>query len=156
MKQLLVSVSVLILLAVPQLTFGADVDDLRAVNESANKAFNSRDSAALAAMVHPGMVFFDRDSAFAEVSPMQNAEASARTGLQSWFDTFESLTIAPVNMQYRVVGYTGIVWGYETLTYKPKDGPMRTIQSRVTSTYIKSGGKWLLLMSHGSAIPSGE
>jgi hypothetical protein len=87
---------------------------------------------------------------------MQNAEASARTGLQSFFDTLESLTRTPINLQYRVVGNTGIVWGYETLTYKPKDGPMKTIQSRVTATYTKSGGKWLLLTRHESAIPSGD
>jgi ketosteroid isomerase-like protein len=156
MKRLLISVAVLALLVAPRLTFGADVDDLKAAVERAIKAFNSLDPAPLASTVHPGFVMFDRDSAFADVSPMQNVEASTRTGLQSWFATLESLNITPVNYQYKVVGNTGIVWGYETMTYKPKGGPMQTIQSRVTSVYLKSGGKWLIIMSHSSAIPSGD
>jgi ketosteroid isomerase-like protein len=146
----------LVVLVVPQFSFGADVDDLKAAVEQAIRAFNSLNPAPLALAVHPGFVMFDRDSAFADVSPMQNIEASIRSGLQSWFATLESLNITPVNYQYRVVGNTGIVWGYETVTYKPKGGPVQTKQSRVTSTYIKSGGKWLILLNHSSAIPSGD
>ena len=156
MKRLFMSVSVLVLLVAPQFTFAADVDDLKAAEAQLIKALNSLDAAAFASMIHPGSVNYGRDSAFAELAPMENPEATIRTGLQGWFSTVESINITPVNYQYRVVGNTGIVWGHDTASIKPKDGPMKAVQSRMTDTWIKSGGKWLLLMSHNSAIPSGD
>ena len=61
-----------------------------------------------------------------------------------------------IDMEYAVVGNTGIVWGHASGVFKPKDGPVVTVFSRESYTYVKSGGKWLLLSLHNSRIPSGD
>ena len=152
MKRSLIWIALLALLVAPQFVLGSDLDDLKAINEKSIKAWSDFDAETLSETVYPGFVLFDRDSAFAEIITVE----SSAQGLKEYFATLESLSITPINYQYKVVGNTGIVWGYEAVTYKAKDGPVRSIQSRVTSTWIKSGGKWLILSSHSSAIPSGE
>ena len=59
-----------------------------------------------------------------------------------------------VDAQYVLVGNTGIVCGFIDRARKLKDGAHEFEWSRLTATYIKSGGKWLLLAMHESAIPS--
>jgi ketosteroid isomerase-like protein len=156
MKRLLISVSVLVLLVAPQFSFGADVDDLKATVEKMIKGMNSLDFAANAPMIYPGRVNFGRDSAFANLAPTENIEATMRANAANALANIESLNITPVDLKYKVVGNTGIVWGYSTVRSKPKDGPQETKQSRMTQTWVKSDGKWLLLMTHASAIPSGD
>ena len=151
MKRLIISFAVLALLIVSNLAFGDDLDDLKAADDRHFKAFAARDAATFSAMAHPELVAFARNAAFA----LPNRELSIKS-LQDWFATLESLSITPIDYQYKVIGNTGIVWGYNIVTYKPKDGSQQTYQQRQTSTWIKSGGKWLALLSHASAIPSGD
>jgi hypothetical protein len=54
MKQLIISAAVLALLIVPNLVFGDDLADLKAINEQQVIAWNSLDAATLASMVYPG------------------------------------------------------------------------------------------------------
>ena len=158
MKRLLIAMTIVTLLVLPQFALGSDVNDLKAVNEQSVEAWNSLDAATLASMVHPGFVSFDRDSAFASELPMNQKEAEAENfaSLKSYFDTLESLKVTLIDYKYRIVGNTGIVWGYWTSEAKPKDGPVETIQARGTYTWIKSDGKWRIIAAHASAIPSGD
>ena len=156
MKRLLVSIAVLALIVAPQFVLGSDLEELKAFQEQMNKAYNSLDAATIASMIYPGSVMFTDNSATANVAPMESTEAILRTALNKSFAALESLTVTPVNMQYRVVGNTAILWGYQTIASKPKDGPLKTRQIRVTYTLIKSGGKWSVLLGHESAIPSGD
>jgi ketosteroid isomerase-like protein len=156
MKRLLLSIAAATLLVAPQLALGADADDLKAAYEKVLKAYNSLDAAAIASMIHPGAVNFDRNMAFPSVAPIKDTEAQLTSSLKASFAQIELLNITPVNYQCKVFGSTGIVWGYATTAIKLKDGPVRVMYSRVTSTWVKSGGKWLALMMHASAIPSGE
>jgi hypothetical protein len=66
------------------------------------------------------------------------------------------LILVPVNNQYKVVGNTGIIWGYATSILKLKGGQPQMKQSRTSSTWIKVDGKWMVLSGHTSAIPSGN
>ena len=150
MRRLFVSIVLLSLLSVPQFAAGSDMDDFKAEVEKFVQAFNSFDVETIAKTAHPGMVVYTIDSPFPEVHQTSN---TFRDGIQGWFDTLESLNIVLVNPQYRVVGNTGIAWGYETSTAKPKDGPPTTNHYRVTMTFVKSGGKWLLLTIHMSDLP---
>ena len=72
------------------------------------------------------------------------------------FDSLEFITLNPYNLQYKVVGNTGVVWGYFATNYKAKGQPASTGYVRVTATYVKSDGKWLCLSNHMSAIPLGD
>jgi hypothetical protein len=82
--------------------------------------------------------------------------AMLKGALKSQFAILEWINGNPVNFQYRVIGNIGIAWDYQTSRVKPKDGPVRTTQIRVSQTWIKSDGKWRMLMGHHSKIPSGE
>jgi ketosteroid isomerase-like protein len=68
----------------------------------------------------------------------------------------EWLKITLIDYKYRVIGNTGIMWGYFMEEVKPKDGPVSTVYSRVTNTWIKSDGRWRVILAHDSAIPSGD
>ncbi len=57
-----------------------------------------------------------------------------------------------IDVEFRVVENTGIVWGrIQTLT-ELKDGTRKVVNLRLTATFVKTGGRWLLL-SWQSAIP---
>jgi ketosteroid isomerase-like protein len=158
MKHLIISFAVLALLIVPNLALGDDVDDLKAVNELHIKAFNSLDAATLASLIHPGFAIFNRDAPFAIVRSknFKEAEAEELAALKGYFDTLEWLKVTIIDYKYKVVGNTGIMWGYYMEEAKPKDGPVRTVYARGTSTWIKSEGKWRIIMAHDSAIPAGD
>ena len=145
MKRLLISITILALLVVPQFALSADVDDFRAEVEKFVQAFNSMDVSTIAQTVHPGLVVYNTVSPFPQVYPTTAALGNA---MQEWFSTLESLNIVLVNPKYQVIGNTGVTWGYETSTTKPKDGPTTTDHYRVTTTFIKSNGKWHVLTIH--------
>jgi len=153
MKRLLISMTILAFLVVPQFALGADLDDFKAEVEKFVQAFNSFDVSTIAQTAHPGLVVYNTTSPFPDVYPTTAALANA---MQEWFSTLESLNIVRVNPQYQVVGNTGVMWGYDTSTTKPKDGPTTTDHYRVTMTFIKSGGKWRVLTIHMSNLPSGS
>jgi len=140
----------------PQYTLGADVDDLKATCEKMVQAFNSFDAHTIAGLDYPGHVGFYVDGSFPEITPIENTVAETAASIQEFFDTLDSLSITLVNPQYRVVENTGIMWGYETASIKYKDGPVRTFHSRITQTFVKKDGKWLLLTIHMSYIPTGS
>jgi len=156
MKRLLLSAAVLLLLVVPQLALGTDLDDFKAASEKFQKAWNSLDAATIASMIYPGSANFDRDANYPSVAPMdpKQTEAVIRANLQGFFAGLESLTIT-INFQYRVEGNTGLLWGFQTVVVKPKVGLTQTNQSRVTSTWMKSGDKWRIILSHVSPMPAG-
>ncbi len=60
--------------------------------------------------------------------------------------------MTPVDVEFRVVENTGIVWGtVQTLT-ELKDGTRRVVTLRLTATFVKTADRWLLL-SWQSAVP---
>jgi ketosteroid isomerase-like protein len=150
MKRLLLAFAVLSLLIVPQFALGADVDEFKVAVEKFVQAFNSFDVATIAQTAHQGLVVYTTSSPFPDVYP---TTAAFGDSLKGWFPTLESLNIVLVNPQYKVVENTGVMWGYETSTTTPKDGPTTTEYYRITMTFIKSGGKWLVLTIHMSRLP---
>ena len=134
----------------PSAVRGADIDDLRAAEEQAIAALNRRDLNAFMALHHDQVVVFVADAPF----PVVGKEA-LQQGTQTFFAN-ESITLTPINPQYRIIGTTGIVWAHDMVAIKPKDGPMQTYFNRTMATYTKVDGKWLVVAVHLSAIPSGN
>ena len=128
----------------------ADVDDLKTTFEKAVKAYNSHDEVFFT-MVHDQSVIFNPSTPFA----VDGKAAYQPATLSIWAVT-ESVAFTPVNPQYRVIGTTGMAWGHYAISIKLKDGPMETSFGRYTVIFAKSGGKWLAVASHYSAIPSGD
>ena len=127
-----------------------DVDDLKATFEKAVKAYNSHDEVFFT-MVDDQAVIFNPSTPFAV-----DGKAAYQPATNSVWAATESVVFSPVNPQYRVIGSTGIAWGHYAISVKPKDGPMETNFGRYTVIFSKSGGKWLAVASHYSAIPSGN
>ena len=152
MRRLLIALTIVTLLVVPQFALGGDADALKTSFENFVKAFNSFDHATIGQMIYPGHVAFTTDGPFPSITP---GELSKRgEGIREWFKTLESLRITLVQPEYKVIGDTGIMWGYETADIKKKDGPAYTVHSRVIHTFIKVDGKWKVLTTHMSLIPT--
>jgi len=135
----------------PAAVRGADVDDLKATFEQGIAALNKRDLDAWSAFWHDQIVAFGPASPFPT-----DGKAARRQVFQALFDNSESQTATPINPQYRVIGTTGIVWGYIMIARKPKDGPLQTTFGRLLITYTKVDGKWLTVASDLSRLPSGN
>jgi ketosteroid isomerase-like protein len=141
----------LVSLFTPSAGQSADVDDLKATHEQVMAAANKRDLDTWSSIEHDQIVFFGPFSPF----PTEG-KAARRRSLQVIFDNIESYIGTPLNLQYRVIGDTGIVWGHVSIAVKPKDGPMQVFYGRETVTYVKVDGKWRVVAVHLSAIPSGN
>jgi ketosteroid isomerase-like protein len=81
-------------------------------------------------------------------------EERAPENFKALLSAMETLTITPLNFQYRVVGDTGYTWGHVVVAFKPKDGPLRVSWAREIMTYARIGEKWQMVAVHVSAIPS--
>lgn len=129
----------------------ADVDELKATFEQVIAAINQRDADAWTSFVHDGFVVFPPLSPFA----VEGKEAF-RQFAQMFFAGSESVTVTPINPQFRVIGETGVIWTHLALSIKPHDGPLQTLFVREIVTYAKAGGKWRAVSNHLSRIPSGD
>lgn len=139
------------LLFAPLSARGDDVADLKTAFEQLVKALNSRDLNTLSALWHEHITTFQPTSPFPLDGP-----AMQRRVFQSLFENAESITVIPINPQFRVVNHTGMVWGHFTLIIKPKDGPVQTSFLRSTFIWTKADGKWVELAVHHSRIPAGD
>jgi ketosteroid isomerase-like protein len=128
---------------------GAEIDDLQVAAQQLITALNKGDLDTWATLVHEQAVGFYAFSPF----PVEGKTA-LRQNFQSLLRTTESLTITPLNFQYRVSGDTGYTWGHVVIAFKPKDGPLRISWARELMTYAKVGGKWQMVTVHVSAIPA--
>jgi ketosteroid isomerase-like protein len=128
----------------------ADIDDLKATFEQFVGAFNAHNLDAWAALCHDSVVSFQPFSPF----PVEG-KAALRQVHQTTLANSESVSVTHINPQFRVIGATGVVWAHTAHVRKPKDGPMTTVFGRSTFTFAKSDGRWLMVASHGSGLPSG-
>ena len=129
---------------------GADIDDFKAAFDKAVNDYNNRDDAFFAAM-HGQPAVFNPGMPFA----IDGKAAYEKAMRRSWA-TYETSVFTPVNPQFRVIGNTGVAWGHYAIAMKPKDGGMETLFGRYTVVSVKSDGKWLVVASHYSPIPSGN
>jgi ketosteroid isomerase-like protein len=129
----------------------SDLDNLKAAVGRWIVAYNSRNLDAIAAGTHEGVTFFNTVSPFA-----LDGKAALRQLFQGQFTNFESVIVTPINLQYRAMGMSGVAWGHVAIAIKPKDGPLRTIFSRISLALTKEDNKWLIVSIHQSLLPSGN
>lgn len=127
-----------------------DVDDVKATFDNAVKAYNSKDEGFFN-MVHDQGVVFSPSVPFAA-----DGKAAYEQYTKGVWANMDSSTFVPVNPQFRVIGDMGLAWGHYAIALKPKDGGARSIYGRYTVVFAKSGGKWLAVTAHYSALPSGN
>ena len=156
MRRILMSLTVVALLFIPQFAAADDVADLKAAHTKLFQAVSSLDADTVASMAYPGMVLYGPEAAFPNVMPMEDIKTQLAQGLKQWFSNLEYWEINPYNMQYRVIGNVGLVWGHQTQNQKVKGEPSHRLYLRVTQTWIKENGKWYAVTNHASVIPSGD
>jgi ketosteroid isomerase-like protein len=137
-----------LLLSAPAMA--GDVDDLKATFENGVKQWNNQDEAWFAG-------FHDQSVSFMPTAPFAvNGNAQNKTNMKRYWNGIETAVFRPLNTQYRVFGSTGIIWGHYALPAKPKDGPAHTSFGRFTLVCSKMDGKWRMVSSHYSAMPTGN
>jgi ketosteroid isomerase-like protein len=155
MKQAIVAFSLGAVLLAPASVWGGDLEDLKAAMEGLYSALHQRDAEGIVETYHEQYVCFTGNGVFPQDWVTRSKEERVQY-YEKVFANYENYTVALINPQYRVAGNTGIVWGHHRSVRKPKDGPRETSTRRFTRTWVKSGGKWLMLASHRSAVPSGS
>ena len=128
-----------------------DREDLKNSFEEILERLNAKDLKGFLSGWHPDAVLMVYDYVF----PVDRADAGEEIWSQI-FDDFlvstESIRLIPVDVDFRVVGDTGIVWGTAQNVTELKNGTRRVVNLRLSATFVKTGGRWLLL-SWQSAIP---
>lgn len=128
---------------------GNDMEGLRASFEREIAAFNARDLDTLMDNQHDLVV------ALNPASPIPvDGKTARRQDYQALYETTERVTVTPKDPHFRVIDNTGIVWGEYSIVAKPKDKPETTTVARFSRTYVRSGGKWFLLLYHVSPLPA--
>ena len=155
MRPVVLTLAAIALLIVPTTARAGDVDDFKAANEAFFEALNKQDVSALLASRHDEHVSYGPDAVFPADSKGRS-KADRRQGWEDFFADQERLSVTLINPQYRVVGTSGIVWGHARSVVKLKDGPQETRTIRFLNTWVKSGGKWVALAVHLSAVPAGN
>jgi ketosteroid isomerase-like protein len=146
-RRVIFAYGIVIFLCFSSLTYGQDLDDLKASFNAEIEALDSRNLDAAVALVHDGIVLFSLFSPF----PVDGKD-EFRQAIQEYFANYEQATFAPSNPQFHIVGNTGIAWGYYQLSAKLKDGPSGYFHGRYLFTYTQSEGKWLMISLHVSPL----
>ena len=152
MRRVFITLTVFALFFVPQFASGSDTDDLKDFCAKFVSAWNSLDAEAVVSMDYEGGVGFGVDNPFPIITKKEDKLAY----LKSLMASIEFIKITLFSDQYKVVGDTGISWGYYTMMVKPKGEAMQTEYARYTLTAVKAGKKWKILAMHQSAIPVGK
>ena len=156
MRRILISLTVIALLFIPQFAAAGDVDDLKAANQKLVEAWANLNAEGIISLVSPGIVAYYPDAPFPDASPMERNDAEAVTWMKGLMDSLDYYNMTYYNPQFRVFGDTGLAWGHVTISSKQKEQPANTQVLRFTLTWTKSNGKWRLVMTHYSAIPLGD
>jgi len=146
------TIVLLLLLCFPTSSaLAGDLEDLEGVFENILERLNAKDLKGFLRGWHPDAVLMVYDYVF----PVDRADAGEEIWSQIFGDflvSTQSIRLTPVDVDFRVVGDTGIVWGTAQNVTELKNGTRKIVNLRLSATFVKTGGRWLLL-SWQSAIP---
>ena len=75
MRRILTILTIFLLLFIPQVSSGGDVDDFKAAYEKIIQAWNTNDAETIASMIYPGAVNFEANAPFPSLAPTENTQA---------------------------------------------------------------------------------
>jgi len=152
MRRILITFAAITLLMAPHITCASDLDDLKVAHEKLIQAWNAHDLDAIMTTRHGQAIGYYQDNPV----PSDVSLADYRLMLQDLFANTEQMVITPINPQYRVIGNVGIAWYLQRQVRKPKDGPTETLFTRITLTFAKVDGNYVLACFHVSKVPTGS
>ncbi|MBN8734552.1 MAG: class I SAM-dependent methyltransferase [Acidobacteria bacterium] len=147
------AVTMMALLLLPAAGFADSTDELKLAQERFEGAFQTRDVAALASLLHEGFVDFPFDGETPVDWSAKNPEERSAL-LRGALERYESWSVRLINPTYRVAGSTGVVSGWENVTRKPRVGVLEYPRWRFTATWTHEDGKWRMIAMHRSTTPA--
>lgn len=119
--------------------------------ESAVAALNRGDVDGFLADVHENAL------SFYSCGPTSGKEGKEACQLdwEQFFGKAGAASFEPRDMQYRVIGNTGIAWGSYDVSVTARNGKEMRHQGRYTMTYTLVDGNWKLVMQHNTPAADG-
>ena len=130
-----------------QPAIGDDLADLKAANESLDKALTAGDADAIFEIWQDGAVMIT-GAGFPRVT--NNATFQPEV-----IQLLEIISIQPswYKIDYKVIGDTGLVWGVGIISITVKaTNTVETEYAKICRMYAKSDGQWKIVMVHTSPI----
>jgi uncharacterized protein (TIGR02246 family) len=88
------------------------------------------------------------------LSPKLRADRAAlRDYFVTAFKALPGLKVTFGDQLIRVYGATAVNTGYYTFSFT-KDGEAKTLPARYSFTFVKQGGRWMIVDHHSSAMPT--
>ena len=119
--------------------------------ETAVAALNEGNLEGFLADVH------EKALSFYSCGPTSGKEGKVACQLD-WERFFGKTAVAkfePSDMQYRVIGSTGVAWGNYDVVVSANNGREMRHQGRYTMTYTLEDGEWKLVMQHNTPAADG-
>jgi len=130
-----------------------DLDDLKATHQRWIMATNTGDAETMFAILDDQAVMIRPVDGFPKTFPNKEIKERAKQGYIKWLET-HSARVHSHKPDYRVIGNTGLVWGLvERTEVNKKSGITQKSYSKNSCVYVKSDGKWTLLLLHASSLP---
>jgi len=128
-----------------------DVSSLEDAFEHVIARLNAHDQEGFMKVWHPEAVLIVYDYLF----PLDRSDAGDEVWKQIFKDFFSSakVTMTAVDVDFRVVGNTGLVWGMIQTMLKPGNGNSQVQSLRISATFVETGGAWKLVNWHSSTPP---
>jgi hypothetical protein len=127
-----------------------DLADLKAAHKMVFKALATGDVETAFNYFHEGFVRLTATRGFPTI--MNLAREKPR-----WIKFWEThiYIIKFYKTEFRVIGNTGLIWGVREVTaINKKSGSGKRRFQKFCGTWVKSDGKWKVVMAHSSNIPS--
>jgi len=126
-----------------------DLDDLKATHQKYIMAENTGDVETIFAIFQDQAVLIRGTDGI----PKTIVKERAKKGYGKWRET-HSVRHIEHKPDFRVIGNTGLVWGLvERTVVNKKSGIAQIFSSRSSCVYVKSDGKWTLVLIHASSNP---
>jgi hypothetical protein len=138
------------LMSLSQPAIADDLADLKAAHQMLDKAWNTGNVAGAFEVWQDGGIWLPASYAF----PIVSSTAVGIPMFTKWLET-HIYRYRWYKVDYRVTGDTGFVWGVRTTTEIAKaTGTGKRRFLKTTMVFMKSEGKWKVVMLHDTPIPS--
>jgi uncharacterized protein (TIGR02246 family) len=127
-----------------------DLADLKAAHQKISRAFNAGDVQSMFAIWQEGAIYISYVQGFPMVT-------SKERGIKMFTKFFEAHVYRATwyKADYRVIGNTGLVWGLVTrVIINKRTGVGKRTFLKTSLVFMKSEGKWGVVMEHNTPIPS--
>jgi len=127
-----------------------DLADLKATHQRYMKAWNTGDLETVFQIWQDGAIWLPSNRGFPDVTN----SARGKAGFTKWLET-HIYRSSWYKADYKVIGDTGLVWGLRTaLAIVKATGTGKRYFSKTTLVFVKSEGKWQVVMHHDTPLIS--